>query len=88
MKLTEDFIKVSGQTQNNKTFEEFHMYPVLNISDTIRTMEEQDASRLNIIFIMVDSMSHSCGERYLKRTVKRLRQSPSSIILNVSFFER
>eukprot|EP00111_Clytia_hemisphaerica_P002409 TCONS_00006894-protein len=80
VKLTEDFVKVSI-TAGGSTQDEFHMYPVRK--DT-RGKEQlpPKADQLNIVFIMIDSVSHSTAERYLKKTLKKMKESPSTVIMN------
>ena len=95
--MKEDFVKVSISVDENKenilhsifnifgekTFEEFHAYPVRNDARGEAPLPPK-ADQLNIVFLLVDSVSHSAAERYLKKTLKKMKQSPSTVILNVS----
>ena len=58
------------------------MYPVRKEQDGEATLE-RNANQLNIIFIMIDSVSHSSAERYLKKTMKKMKASKSTVIMNV-----
>ena len=60
------------------------MYPARKEQAEEATLE-RDANQLNIIFIMIDSVSHSSAERYLKRTLKKMKASKSTVIMNVRF---
>jgi len=87
IKLTEDMVKVSIMMSDQTTTEEFHMYPTRKELPR-ETRTEQDASRLNIVFILIDSVSNSCAKRYLKKFVKRMNENPNSIIMKVSLDEK
>ena len=60
------------------------MYPARKEQAEEATLE-RDANQLNIIFIMIDSVSHSSAERYLKKTLKKMKASKSTVIMNVRF---
>ena len=80
--MKEDFVKVSISV-GGRTHEEFHAYPVRNDARGEAPLPPK-ADQLNIVFLLVDSVSHSAAERYLKKTLKKMKQSPSTVILNVS----
>ena len=84
VKLTEDFVKVEMHTNGGGTNIEYHMYPVRKEQSGEATLERK-ANQLNIIFIMIDSVSHSSAERYLKKTMKKMKASKSTVIMNVRF---
>ena len=85
IKLTEDFVRVSI-TRLGKTTEEFHMFPVRKEPPGEATLD-RDADRLNMVFIMIDSVSHSAAERFLNKTLKKMKASKSTIIMNVRFIK-
>ena len=58
------------------------MFPVRKEQGGEATLD-RDANQLNMIFIMIDSVSHSTAERYLKKTLKKMKASKSTIIMNV-----
>ena len=82
--MTENFIKVEITTNGGGKNFEYHMYPVRKEQSGEATLE-RNANQLNIIFIMIDSVSHSSAERYLKKTMKKMKASKSTIIMNVRF---
>ena len=60
------------------------MYPVRKEPAGEATLK-RDANKLNIIFIMIDSVSHSSAERYLNKTLTKMKASKSTVIMNVRF---
>ena len=44
-----------------------------------------DENKLNVIMLMVDSLSHSNAQRVMNRTYKFLKNDPSSVIMQVRF---
>ena len=83
--MTEDFVKVSI-TVGTSSHEEFHAYPVRK-DNRGEVPSPPKADQLNIVFLLIDSVSHSAAKRYLKKTLKKMRQSESTVILNVSSIE-
>ena len=61
------------------------MYPVRNEQGGEVTLQ-RDPNKLNLVFIMLDSVSHSTAKRYLNNTLKKMRASKSTIMMNVSLF--
>ena len=80
--MTENFIKVEITTNGGGKNIEYHMYPARKEQGGEATLE-RNANQLNIIFIMIDSVSHSSAERYLKKTMKKMKASKSTVIMNV-----
>ena len=88
VKITEDFVKVEIHMNSSDTTE-FHMYPTRKMPSntpvpTNNNHKSRDPNKLNIVMLMIDSLSHASGERYLKKTYERLSNDPDTVILKVN----
>ena len=88
--MEEDFIKVDIVEDDKElpTFE-YHMYPLKKLPSTEQgdpPFQKYDAhgSKYNVLMVMLDSVSHGCVQRYLKKTYRYLEENPYSIIMKVS----
>jgi len=80
---------------SNKPHTEYFIYPFNkkpSITDTnpeIRRRQEaqkkasKDPDRLNILYLMLDSISRASAQRYLNATYKVIEDDPNSVILKV-----
>lgn len=81
--LTSDFVKVSLKLNDGKEIVESHMFPVRSFEKHPRQTRDQavnDVEKLNIVFIMIDSLSHSGAVRLLRKHYKYLQGDPDSVI--------
>ena len=83
--MKDNFVKVSLTVINGRVYDEYHMYPVRNEQGGEATIK-RDPNKLNLIFIMLDSVSHSNAKRYLINTMKKMRASKSTILMNVRIY--
>ena len=75
-------VKVAITTNDNGQHEEFNVYPTRkgHPGGARKTSKPEE---LNFVFIMMDSMSHSSAKRYLKKTMKKLKEDRNTVIMKV-----
>ena len=69
-----------------KEYTEYHMYPLKEPpgkgSIPFKKFEESD-DKYNVLYVMLDSVSHACAQRYLKKTYQYLEEDPYTTIMQV-----
>ena len=74
--------------ENGKEIEESHMFPVRSFEKHPRqnrsNAKDVSVDKLNIVFLMIDSLSHSGAVRFLPKHYKDLKEDPDSVIMEVS----
>ena len=75
-------MKVLIDTTRGISYDEYHMFPIRDKQDGEATIKP-DPNKLKLIFIMLDSVSHSTAKRYLNNTLKKMKASKSTIIMDV-----
>eukprot|EP00111_Clytia_hemisphaerica_P011514 TCONS_00033798-protein len=81
VKLERDVVKVSITPNDNTRHEEFHVYPTRK-DQSGGERKAPKVENMNFVFIMMDSMSHSSAERYLMKTLKKLKGDQNTVIMN------
>ena len=81
--------------KNNEINFEFFMYPIK--TDTVETSnrnhleapqvkeESRHEDELDVIMLMVDSISRGSAQRYMNKTYTMLKNDPNSVIMKVSY---
>ena len=72
--------------KNNTLIAEYFMYP-LNKNKKEKSQEDKPTRKpgeLDIIMIMIDSISRASAQRYMNKTYQMLEQDPSSVIMKVN----
>ena len=62
-------------------YTEYFIYPVHRLTNNKRLLEKraeasQDDNKLNVMYLMIDSISRASGQRYLNETYKMLEDDP------------
>ena len=91
--LEHDYVQLEYM-KNNKLISEYFMYPLnknkKQKNKVKKTQQEEDKTRkpgeLDIIMIMIDSISRASAQRYMNKTYQMLEQDASSVILKVCIF--
>ncbi|XP_066923745.1 uncharacterized protein [Clytia hemisphaerica] len=83
--ITEDIIKFQ-YIQSNLLYTEYFIYPVHRLTKNKHLLEKQtaasqDDNKLNVMYLMIDSISRASGQRYLNETYKMLEEDPNSVIM-------
>ncbi|XP_066911454.1 uncharacterized protein [Clytia hemisphaerica] len=79
--LTQDYVKVRITLKRGITIHEAHAYPVRNFTKHPKQQKESSINQLNILFINVDSLSHSAAVRSLPMFYEALENDADSIIM-------
>ena len=82
VKFEKDFMKFVYKI-DGKLFFEYHMFPVKEPTNEIHEQASRDPNKLNIVIIMVDSVSRGSAQRYLKETYRMIEEDPNSFIMKV-----
>ena len=81
--MTEEFIKLQ-LTVNNKEIDEYHAHIIKDKSEYDQTNElKKDEPGLNIVMIMIDSISNANFQRHMTKTYKYLNEDNSTFIMKV-----
>ena len=84
MRLKHDFVRLVYKI-NGELTTEHHMFPVKEPINDINKNASRDPDKLNIIILMMDSMSRASVQRYMKETYRMLEKDPNSFIMKVTF---
>ena len=87
--LKEDFVWLEMIYDNNPIIE-YHMYPIKTLpklNEPIKLQQGKNnpmkTGKLNIVMLMMDSVSHASAKRYLNKTYPFLENDPDTVILKV-----
>lgn len=86
--LTDDIVKleyVIGHT----FYTEYFVYPLKEpVSKERQQLQEKaqnDPNKLNVLFLMIDSISRASAQRYLNATYQMMAEDPNSVIMKVKY---
>ena len=68
---------------NNTLFSEFFMYPINPKKKDASKNTKRNIEELDVVMIMIDSISRASAQRYMNKTYQMLHNDPSSVILKV-----
>lgn len=87
--LEDDYVQVEYISKNDLTIEYF-MYPLNKARQNNDKMNDvhRDVKELDVIMIMIDSISRASAQRYMNETYKMLKDDVNSVILKVNQLTR